>query len=224
MADWETRVVRSDGCRVAYDCRQGEGPEGVLLHGYGLDRTMWAPQLAALEGWTVLNLDIRGHGDSRPCADFSIPQAAEDLRAVLVKERCRAPVLVGLSMGGYVVQEYAWQFGGCAGYLVAGATPILLDCYSGWERAGLRASTPLLGVWPWRCLKSAMAMAFYRGGAGGGTPHVRPAHPAGVSPGLAGNRSMPPPRETLLLRRAPAGVPGRAGQDRHHRPDRKSVV
>ena len=135
MADWETRVVRSDGCRIAYDCRQGEGPEVVLLHGYGLDRTMWAPQLAALEGWTVLNLDIRGHGDSRPCADFSIPQAAEDLRAVLVKERCRAPVLVGLSMGGYVVQEYAWQFGGCAGYLVAGATPILLDCYSGWERA-----------------------------------------------------------------------------------------
>lgn len=159
MADWETRAVRSDGCRIAYDCRQGEGPEVVLLHGYGLDRTMWAPQLAALEGWTVLNLDIRGHGDSRPCADFSIPQAAEDLRAVLVKERCRAPVLVGLSMGGYVVQEYAWQFGGCAGYLVARATPILLDCYSGWERAGLRASTPLLGVWPWRCLKSAMAMA-----------------------------------------------------------------
>lgn len=33
---------------------------------------------------------------------------------MLVKERCRAPVLVGLSMGGYVVQEYAWQFGGCA--------------------------------------------------------------------------------------------------------------
>ena len=94
MADWETRAVRSDGCRIAYDCRQGEGPEVVLLHGYGLDRTMWAPQLAALEGWTVLNLDIRGHGDSRPCADFSIPQAAEDLRAVLVKERCRAPVLV----------------------------------------------------------------------------------------------------------------------------------
>ncbi len=23
MADWETRVVRSDGCRIAYDCRQG---------------------------------------------------------------------------------------------------------------------------------------------------------------------------------------------------------
>ena len=48
MADWETRAVRSDGCRIAYDCRQGEGPEVVLLHGYGLDRTMWAPQLVAL--------------------------------------------------------------------------------------------------------------------------------------------------------------------------------
>ena len=47
MADWETRAVRSDGCRIAYDCRQGEGPEVVLLHGYGLDRTMWAPQLVA---------------------------------------------------------------------------------------------------------------------------------------------------------------------------------
>ena len=176
MADWETRVVRSDGCRVAYDCRQGEGPEVVLLHGYGLDRTMWAPQLAALEGWTVLNLDIRGHGDSRPCADFSIPQAAEDLRAVLVKERCRAPVLVGLSMGGYVVQEYAWQFGGCAGYLVAGATPILLDCYSGWERAGLRASTPLLGCGR-GVSQSAMAMACSstEEGRAAVRPHVRPA-------------------------------------------------
>ena len=74
MADWETRAVRSDGCRIAYDCRQGEGPEVVLLHGYGLDRTMWAPQLAALEGWTVLNLDIRGHGDSRPVPTSPSPR------------------------------------------------------------------------------------------------------------------------------------------------------
>ena len=56
MADWETRVVRSDGCRVAYDCRQGEGPEVGLLHGYGLDRTMWAPQLAAAAAVVVLHL------------------------------------------------------------------------------------------------------------------------------------------------------------------------
>ena len=56
MADWETRAVRSDGCRIAYDCRQGEGPEVVLLHGYGLDRTMWAPQLAAAAAVVVLHL------------------------------------------------------------------------------------------------------------------------------------------------------------------------
>ena len=85
MADWETRAVRSDGCRIAYDCRQGEGPEVVLLHGYGLDRTMWAPQLVALEGWTVLNLDIRGHGDSRPC---------ESTREQAVTQILRHPLLL----------------------------------------------------------------------------------------------------------------------------------
>ena len=40
MGDWESRSVRSDGCRIAYDYRRGTGPEVVLLHGYGLDRTM----------------------------------------------------------------------------------------------------------------------------------------------------------------------------------------
>lgn len=159
MGEWRTRSIRSGGCTVVYDRQAGEGPEVVFLHGYGVDRTMWAPQLAALEGRAVLNVDIRGHGASRPCDHFSAPQAAEDLRAILEQEECRAPVLVGLSMGGYVVQEYAWQFGGCAGYLVAGATPILLDCYRGWERAGLRSSAALLAAWPWEGLKAAMVRA-----------------------------------------------------------------
>lgn len=159
MGERQTRSVCSGGCTVVYDRQEGKGPEVVLLHGYGVDRTMWAPQLAALTGRTVLNVDIRGHGASRPCPEFSIPQTAEDLRAILIQEDCRTPVLVGLSMGGYVVQEYAWRFGGCAGYLVAGATPILLDCYRRWERVGLRSSAALLAVWPWGGLKSAMVRA-----------------------------------------------------------------
>ncbi len=158
MADWETRAVRSDGCRVAYDCRQGRGRRWCSSTATGWTAPCGRPSSLP---WRVDGAQSRHTGPRGLPALCRLlhPQAAEDLRAVLVKERCRAPVLVGLSMGGYVVQEYAWQFGGCAGYLVAGATPILLDCYSGWERAGLRASTPLLGVWPWRCLKSAMAMA-----------------------------------------------------------------
>lgn len=107
----------------------------------------------------VPDLDVWDHGDSRLYADFSIPQVAEGFRAVLVKECCHALALVGLFMGGYVVQEYAWQFNGYAGHLMAGATSILSDCYNGWERVSLRAPTPLLGVWSWRCLKSTMAMA-----------------------------------------------------------------
>ena len=60
----------------------GAGESVVLIHAFSVDRRMWAPQIAALEGrFRVIRYDLRGHGNS---AAPSAPYAPhEDLRFVL---------------------------------------------------------------------------------------------------------------------------------------------
>ena len=155
----EKSVVRP-GCRVVYNTYGDRAnPAVVLLHGYGVDARMWEPQLSALNGYYVIVPDVRGHGRSCPCGEFSIPAAADDVKAILEGEGCADFVLVGLSMGGYITQEYAFRHGEARGYFIVGATPIFLDCYSGFERWMLRHSAQMLNLYPWETLKKAMTKA-----------------------------------------------------------------
>ena len=130
-----------------------------LLHGYGVNRTMWSPQLSALSGVRVIVPDIRGHGASRPCPSFTVPEAARDIHALAKAEGCEKPLLIDLSMGGCVVQEYASLFpdrlGGC---MVVDQVPIFAR-YKRWERFAVRHSASLLNLYPWETLKREMSKA-----------------------------------------------------------------
>jgi len=75
----------------------------VLLHGGGQTRHSWggATRALARAGYRVINLDVRGHGESgwSPEGDYSIHARSQDLLAVL--SSIEAPcALVGASMGG----------------------------------------------------------------------------------------------------------------------------
>ena len=60
----------------------GSGEPVVLIHAFSVDRRMWAPQIAALEGrFQVIRYDLRGHGKSAPPSAPYAPH--EDLRSVL---------------------------------------------------------------------------------------------------------------------------------------------
>ncbi len=88
---------------TADDWGRPHHPPVLLLHGGGQTRHAWratAPTLAA-QGWRVVALDLRGHGDSDwPDADaYDIDHFAEDLTLV-IEQLGRAPVLVGASLGG----------------------------------------------------------------------------------------------------------------------------
>jgi pimeloyl-ACP methyl ester carboxylesterase len=156
------KCLDRNGCVVSYELVEPatatDRPVVVLMHGFGVDRRMWQPQRAALAAFRVLLLDARGHGRSASCADFSVVAVADDLHAILQAEAIDSPVLVGLSMGGYVVQEYALRYGGASGYVVVGATPLFMP-YAAWESASLRASGAMLSAIPWRILKPWMARA-----------------------------------------------------------------
>lgn len=85
---------------------RGEGPGDplILLHGFPLNRKMWAPQVEAFSATRrVITPDYPGFGASpRPCAQPDMRYYAEGVLGLLDKLGLDRVVLGGLSMGGYV--------------------------------------------------------------------------------------------------------------------------
>jgi len=87
----------------------------VLLHGWTLDTRLWRRQILDLpkrlgSPVRVLAFDMRGHGHSTACprSATTLYQLADDLAAV-IEERAGTGrvVLVGHSLGGMTIMEYA---------------------------------------------------------------------------------------------------------------------
>ncbi len=87
-------------------------PAVVLLHGGGQTRHSWQGAMNELlrQGYHVINLDARGHGDSdwSPDGVYSLRLLADDLRAVVATLPGK-PALVGASMGGITLLHAAGQ-------------------------------------------------------------------------------------------------------------------
>lgn len=155
------KSIISNNCKISYDFIHNENATTiVLIHGYGVNGKMWQPQMDILsDAYTVINMDVRGHGLSRPCNTFSVKEAASDLKNILLAEKCEKYILIGLSMGGYIIQEYAFSYGGALGYMIIGATPIFLPCYTRLEKFALEHSAGIMNLYPWRFLKQEMTKA-----------------------------------------------------------------
>lgn len=96
--------ITVNGISIAYQ-DQGNGLPIVFLHAFPLSRMMWAPQEAALaRDFRVITLDLRGHGESdAPLWHYTLEQAADDVLGLLDYLAIPHAVLVGLSMGGYIL-------------------------------------------------------------------------------------------------------------------------
>jgi pimeloyl-ACP methyl ester carboxylesterase len=90
---------------------RGRGEPVVFLHGFPLDRRMWAAQAAELsDHYRVIAPDLRGFGQSRRSDPFTIESLADDTHLFLEQLAANPCVLVGLSMGGYVALAYASKY------------------------------------------------------------------------------------------------------------------
>ncbi|HEY7532168.1 MAG TPA: alpha/beta fold hydrolase, partial [Nitrospiraceae bacterium] len=89
---------------LAYSDR-GTGPPIVFLHAFPLNRRMWASQEATFAlRHRVITIDLRGHGESdAPLWHYSLDQSADDLRALLDQLSIPQAIVIGLSMGGYIL-------------------------------------------------------------------------------------------------------------------------
>lgn len=87
--------------------RGGDGPDIVLLHGWGMNGAVWGPLVEPLRAsFRVHSVDLPGHGYSPPCVRYDLDDLASRLRRVLP---ARA-TLCGWSLGGILAAWCALRF------------------------------------------------------------------------------------------------------------------
>lgn len=90
--------------------RSGTGPEVLLLHPLGVDRSVWGPVAERLDGFSVLTCDLPGHGQTpRPDGPNDVDAIAGKLAATLREQGSGTVHVVGVSLGGLVAQALAAQ-------------------------------------------------------------------------------------------------------------------
>ncbi len=88
----------------------GEGPDVVLMHGWGCDHTIWQGVQGHLEsaGFRVTSLDFPGFGESaEPPAAWGMEEYAAWFERFLAARGIGNPVLIGHSFGGRVAIVHA---------------------------------------------------------------------------------------------------------------------
>src|SRR5262245_11687727 len=100
------------GATLRYD-RAGAGPTVLLIHGWLGNRSFWERQVAALrDRFTVVTVDLRGHGESSPPrAGYTVAGMAADMEQLVRAIGAQRVAVVGWSMGGMIAQELARRLG-----------------------------------------------------------------------------------------------------------------
>ena len=109
-------ITSPDSTRIAFDV-SGDGPAIMLLHGGGGSRLEWheTGYVRRLEdGFTVIAVDLRGHGESdKPTdpAQYTTDKMGQDLLAVADACEIDRFILCGYSFGGNVGRYLAARSG-----------------------------------------------------------------------------------------------------------------
>lgn len=106
----------SDGTPIRYLVWGASNPARriALVHSLAMTAGFWAGTAAALgEGWEVLAIDCRGHGQSgKPKGPYTVERMADDLASVLDHAGWSRAVVAGASMGGCVALAFAARHAG----------------------------------------------------------------------------------------------------------------
>jgi len=112
---------------------QGTGLPIVFLHGFPLNRTMWAAQENALcSQFRIITIDLRGHGESdAPLWRYTLEQSADDVIALLDHLGIQRALFVGLSMGGYILFAFHRKYAARVKGLILADTKAQADTEEG---------------------------------------------------------------------------------------------
>ena len=133
-----------NGQRIHFEDTGGDGPVVVFSHGFLMDHTMFAPQVAALrDSYRVVTWDERGFGDTEFDGEpFTYWDSARDVLGLLDHLGVERAVLGGMSQGGFLSLRAALL----SPERVRGL--ILLDTQAGTEAAEkVEAYTGMIDTW-----------------------------------------------------------------------------
>jgi len=102
--------VDTNGIKIEYRFEGKEGaPYITFVTGIANDLTMWDTQVEALgKDYRTLRYDLRGHGDTLATeGDYSMELLVRDLTGLLSELNIEKTHLVGLGLGGAIVQRFA---------------------------------------------------------------------------------------------------------------------
>lgn len=104
--------ITSDNVNIYYEIK-GEGTPIVFIHGFTEDHNSFRIQQRALsKKYKVITYDLRGHGVSdRVNYGLNMERFALDLRELIDYLEIEGIILVGWSMGAWVIFEYINLFG-----------------------------------------------------------------------------------------------------------------
>ncbi|WP_243370968.1 alpha/beta hydrolase [Geotalea sp. SG265] len=95
------------GLSLSYE-DAGAGLPMILIHGFPLNRQMWAPQVKAVTaaGFRLVTPDLRGFGESDVGTGLcTMDTYADDVIALMDHLALEKAVVGGMSMGGYVLLD-----------------------------------------------------------------------------------------------------------------------
>lgn len=134
MIEEHKKIESNNGC-VHYWIHRNNDQSAkciVFTHGLTANHSMFEKQVVYFkENYTVITWDVPLHGLSRPYENFSYEQTAKELRSILYREDIRKVILIGMSMGGYPSQEFAYHYPEIVeGMVMLDTTPLGLKYYS----------------------------------------------------------------------------------------------
>ncbi len=154
------RVQASDSVSIFYETYgDSSGEPVVLIHGLGADHLMWQPQIETYpaQGLHLIVPDLRGHGESSRIDRFRLAESAGDIAVLLDQLGLSSVVVVGVSLGGLVAQQFASDYPDRVNQLVVCDsfcnTKTLSRQFAGWLQ------WVMLKVWPKALLKT-LPMAY----------------------------------------------------------------
>jgi len=105
------KVKSKDGVEIAYTVEGSGEPALVFIHGWSCDRSYWGNQVKTFSPkYKVVTIDLAGHGESGINREnYTVELFGEDVAAVVNKLKLDKVILIGHSMGGYVIIEAARQ-------------------------------------------------------------------------------------------------------------------
>ena len=107
----QQNVLSKDETKINFHAEGKGEPVLVFVHGWSCDKSYWNDQVKAFSPkYKVVAIDLAGHGESgSKRKDYTMELFGEDVVAVVNKLKLDKVILIGHSMGGYVIIEAAQQ-------------------------------------------------------------------------------------------------------------------